>query len=388
MNIKKLMTMYYIDLTADDTKEIIIMATNACNLRCKYCYETNKNAPSMDLDKIKNQLDIELQSKSNGYQRFVINFHGGEPFLAFAKIKSLVQWVDNNFPNLNVSFTATTNGTILTTEIKEWLIENKKKFIPILSIDGSKEIHDRNRTSSYDLIDKDFFKINWPHQGIKMTVSPNTIGDLHNSFIFLHKIGFYPNPTLAREVDWNIDTHLSIYVRELQKLSRFYIDNPTIKPGQLLDLPLHKFSNGYKSKHFNACGAGFNTIAFDIYGNRYPCQTFIADLKKDYNTKEMNEQFSILEHNCNLKVSPKCKDCSIINWCSPCYGINYSNRGDMGAFDSVMCLFNKVTLLCSAQMFAEILPQRESYTWLNNKTDTEVYHYILGIKNIFKSVTL
>ena len=92
--------MEFVDITADDTKEIILMATNACNLRCKYCYETNKNAPSMQLDKLKVQLKDEIKYKSKGFKRFVFNFHGGEPFLTFDKIKSLVEWVKLTFPDL------------------------------------------------------------------------------------------------------------------------------------------------------------------------------------------------------------------------------------------------------------------------------------------------
>ena len=287
--------MEFVDITADDTKEIILMATNACNLRCKYCYETNKNAPSMQLDKLKVRLKDEIKYKSKGFKRFVFNFHGGEPFLAFDKIKSLVEWVKLTFPDLNITFTTTTNGTVISNDIKEWLLIHKKEFIPILSLDGDKDVHDRNRGNSFDKIDKNFFSDNWPNQGIKMTVSPNTIGNMFDSFIYLYNIGFYPNPTLAREVDWNLEIHLPIYVKELKKLSRFYIDHPEVKPGQLLDLPLHKFSPQYISKHFNSCGAGFNTIAFDIYGNRYPCQTFISDLKKGYDKSEMDRIFSILE---------------------------------------------------------------------------------------------
>ena len=79
--------MEYVDITADDTKEIILMATNACNLKCKYCYETNKEMPHpMYLDRLMTQLEYEIRDNSTGFKRFVINFHGGEPFLAFEKL--------------------------------------------------------------------------------------------------------------------------------------------------------------------------------------------------------------------------------------------------------------------------------------------------------------
>ena len=380
--------MEYVNISDDDTKEIIIMATNACNLKCRYCYERNKNAPSMNLERLKIQLIDEIRHRSEGFKRFVINFHGGEPFLVFEKIKELVEWIMQTFSDLDVSFTTTTNGTVITDEIKEWLLNHKKVFVPVLSLDGNKDSHDRNRLNSFDKIDKNFFSDNWPRQGIKMTVSPNTIGDMFDNFVYLYGIGFYPNPTLAREVDWDVEVHLPIYIRELQKLTRFYIEHPDVPPGQLLDIPLHKFSPEYKCKSCNSCGAGFDTIAFDVYGNRYPCQTFIVDLKKEYDSEEMEHIFSVLEKNCNLNVSPDCAGCSIINWCTPCYGINYSNRGNMGHFDPIMCIFNKVTLMCSARMFAEMYAEYEKYPWLRVKDQTEIYHSILGIKNVYKTVTI
>ena len=380
--------MDYIDVSSDFTKEILIMATNACNLRCKYCYETNKNAPSMDVERIEEQIERELRQKSEPYERFVINFHGGEPLLVFDKIRQVVEWADNALADLDISYTTTTNGTVLNDEIRLWLVNNKKRFIPILSLDGPKEVHDRNRTGSFDKIDLDFFRANWPLQGIKMTVSPNTVADLYESFIYLHETGFYPNPTLAKEVEWNLQEHLPLYAQQLKKLSEFYISHPTIPPGQLLNLPLHKFSEDFVSKGINSCGAGFDTIAFDIKGNRYPCQAFIADLSKQYDKKEMESVFCALSHNCHLKISPKCTGCPLVNGCSSCYGMNYSNRGDMGAIDEVMCQFQKVTFLCAAQMFGEIIPRHQEYPWMKGKTDTELYHMIKGVKNMFQTITL
>lgn len=377
-----------IDVSSDYTKELLIMATNACNLRCKYCYETNKNAPSMDVERIEEQIEHELRKLSAPYKKFVINFHGGEPMLVFDKIKQVVGWADEKLNDLDISYTTTTNGTVLNDEIRQWLVSNKKRFIPILSLDGPKDVHDRNRIGSFDKIDLEFFRTNWPLQGIKMTVSPNTVTDLYDSFIYLHEIGFYPNPTLAKEVDWKLQEHLPIYAQQLKRLSEFYISHPTLPPGQLLNLPLHKFSEDFVSKGINSCGAGFDTIAFDINGNRYPCQAFIADLRKPYNKAEMESIFCILSQNCHLKISPKCTGCPIVNGCSSCYGMNYSNRGNMGAIDEVMCQFQKVTFLCAAQMFAEIIPRHEEYPWMKGKMDVELYHMIKGIRQLFKTISL
>ena len=55
----------------------------------------------------------------------------------------------------------------------------------------------------------------------------------------------------------------------------------------------------------------------------------------------------------------------------------------MGSFDSNMCVFNKVTLLCSAQMFSEIYSNSEKFSWINLEP-SELFHSSKGIKHIFE----
>lgn len=380
--------MEHIDKSEDSTKEIIIMVTNQCNLSCRYCYESMKNTSSVNLLRIKEALKLELEQDKDNYTNFIITFHGGEPFLSFDKIKQLTEWAWETFVNFKIIFTATTNGTVLTKEIKDWLSKHKKRFIPILSLDGDKETHNLNRGNSYDKIDRDFFKSNWPKQWVKMTVSPNTLYKMYENVCILQDQGFYANPTLAREVDWNTERDIPILAKELKKLCEYYLSHPDVHPGQLLDIPLHKFSPYFANKNINSCGAGFNITAYDVDANKYPCQTFISDLSNRYDEEEYKSILEKLHTNNGLNISPKCEGCKLIVWCSPCYGINYSNRGDMGAFDELMCQFNKVILLSAASMYAQMLPQRSKYGCLDSKTEKEIYHMAAGIKYIFSFINI
>ena len=372
----------YKDNTSDETKEIFIVVTNACNLHCSYCYETNKNAPSVDICKVEEALTEEFTRRSEGFTRFLVNFHGGEPFLAFEKMKTIVEWMLGTFADKDIIFTCTTNGTMLTGDMKEWLVGHKDVFIPILSLDGDRQSHNLNRSDSFDKIPISFFRDNWPLQGVKMTVCPNTVEKMYDNFVYIYKNGMYPNPSLAGEVGWNAGTHLDTYCRELSKIADFFVAHPAVKPTPILNLPLKKFSPEYKTYCGNGCNAGVGAVAFDINGNRYPCHTFIADLKKKYERKKIDALFETLNRNCNVAVSPKCSGCPIASCCSPCYGLNYSYRGDMGAFDSVRCEFNKATVKISAKMFARILQRHGDYPWMRYYSDTNLYHLILGIKRV------
>ncbi len=57
-----------------------------------------------------------------------------------------------------------TNGTLFTPAIKDWLIKRKQRITVGLSLDGTKRMHDTNRSKSFDSIDLQFFLLHYPQQ--------------------------------------------------------------------------------------------------------------------------------------------------------------------------------------------------------------------------------
>jgi hypothetical protein len=82
--------------------------------------------------------------------RVEIGFIGGEPLLEFPLINDVFDYVCKLNLKTPYVFYATTNGTLLTDELKAWFTEHKNCFYLGLSIDGRKETHDRNRCNSFD----------------------------------------------------------------------------------------------------------------------------------------------------------------------------------------------------------------------------------------------
>jgi len=72
-----------------------------------------------------------------------IGFYGGEPMLEFDLIKKCVAYAESQVEGKVIKFNMTTNGTIMTDEMMDYLVE--KNFILSVSLDGSKEEHDANR---------------------------------------------------------------------------------------------------------------------------------------------------------------------------------------------------------------------------------------------------
>lgn len=128
----------------------IISITEQCNLRCRYCcysgdYKNNRShsynhLTSTDIDDIYSFIKNIAKDKS-----IRIAFYGGEPLLNFSLIQYAISKGKEIWGN-DIIFSISTNGTTLTFDRIEWLIENKVELF--ISIDGTKMFHDRNRVDA------------------------------------------------------------------------------------------------------------------------------------------------------------------------------------------------------------------------------------------------
>lgn len=362
------------------SKNIFVIVTNKCNLHCVYCYEKGKNTRSANISKTKEVLSIEFADSK--FESFDVIFHGGEPFFEYGIVRELCEWIWTEYPDKDIQCLATTNGTLLNQEKKAWLEKNKAKFTLILSLDGGRETHNKNRCNSFDKIDFAFFLRNWPNQRVKMTINPDGLSKMFEDILEILHIGFRVNPSLAMEVNWDIESSTEIFANELEKLIEYYLVHPDFYPCPMLDLSpsLLAYPKSYPCN--KACGAGTHVSAYDVYGNRYPCHSFVTDLSKPYNHSAINKLFQDLEEKNGYELSPRCAGCFIFPHCEPCYGMNYSHRGDMGSFDSATCAFNKVRVKAAASMYGRMLLSGKEYALLKGKTPEEIEKIIIGIQNI------
>lgn len=368
----------------DTTRRIFIMLTNGCNLKCSYCYEIGKHIASVNVDAIKQVLMDEFSNRE--YHRYVVSFHGGEPFLAFEQMKDISEWIWGNFKGKNISINVTTNGTILNPIIKEWLIANKHAFKIILSLDGKASTHNVNRDNSFDKIDKEFIlSIYEERPTAKMTITDKNLSKLYENFIYLYELGFMPDPSIAAGVDWNIERDILIFEKQISQLIVFFIEHPQLPLCSMFNIPLHKYSPLFKTNGCGFCGTGETTIAYDVYGNKYPCHTFISNLSKPYNSEEIENVFLKLQ-NIEESYNPSsCHNCKFSISCSPCFGMNYTKRGNLYALDTDKCAFMKSTILATAKLYATALSRSDEYIWLKNKKKKEMIHIVLGVKRIISS---
>lgn len=136
---------------------ITIMTTLNCNFRCTYCFEEHRDVNLTDctLERIKKMVELKLQE---GYSRLSIDWYGGEPLLNMSGIKELSQFFIQLCNERAIEYVAsiTTNGYTFSPDIQRELFSLGVAHAQI-TLDGSKEIHDKRRilldgNSSFDTI--------------------------------------------------------------------------------------------------------------------------------------------------------------------------------------------------------------------------------------------
>lgn len=134
---------------SDHCQQMILEITHDCNLRCQYCaysgIDPNNRSHSsrhMPLSLAKQAINFYL-NHSNACDELAISFYGGEPLLRIDDIQHIVSFARKSAGTKPISLNLTTNGTLLTDDVVDFLIDNK--FSIMISIDGPAEIHNRYR---------------------------------------------------------------------------------------------------------------------------------------------------------------------------------------------------------------------------------------------------
>ena len=356
-------------------KSIMLLITYNCNLRCSYCYEPKKIKHRMTFEAAQRFITEQVSLAKDSYDSFEIQFMGGEPFLEFSLIKRIARWLWTEPPfNKEYILFAQTNGTLLNDEIKSWLVEHQDKFFIALSLDGTMEMQNVNRSDSFDLVDTSFFIDNWPTQNVKMTISPQTLKNLSKGVKYLHQLGFkYIAADLAMgpTLKWTRED-LICYRDELNELVNFYVANPDVYPFSMLriDPTIILFSNVVTNK---TCSCGENLVCVDWNGNTYACHLFspISVTQKKADLSNVLYDFT----NYSQFISDKCKDCRLIAACNHCYGMNYICTNDVSQPDAFHCNAFKVRFFANCKLYMK-------YSLLNK--DIKSYQLITKVINSIK----
>lgn len=134
------------DFLFSGTSLHIILPTLRCNQRCIYCHSSSRSPYEkqydMDEETAKKCLEFIFQTPAN---LITIEFQGGDSLLNLKVLKFIVGYAKNLNKGYkkDIRFALVTNLTLMNEEILDFIIKNKVHICT--SLDGPKEIHNKNR---------------------------------------------------------------------------------------------------------------------------------------------------------------------------------------------------------------------------------------------------
>ena len=329
----------------------MLMITHACNLNCSYCYESHKQKAYMEFNLAKDIISREAQfiKGSNDFNELEIDFMGGEPLMNFPLIKAVVEWLEKDVISVPWVCFASTNGTLLSDEIKAWLRMHKDSIMLAASYDGNIDMQFTNRGTENYVIDLDFFRDLWPMEPLHMTISRETLPSLARGVLDIQAKGHEVEMALAQGVDWTITDALK-YREQLCLLKDAYLKDDSMTPTNRLIRLVHVFDLPHtEMPQIKYCGAGKGMVAYDVDGRKYGCHMFTPLVLGKENALVSD---AVEWESQETVVDDYCKDCVLRRFCPTCVGFNYRYRGKLADRDKRWCpmILAEAMTACEFQM--------------------------------------
>lgn len=253
---------------------ITLNVTNNCNLACSYCFETDKTRAMMKPEIALEAIRKAYRPNPSNTMPFTINFFGGEPLLNWPAIKAVIDYCNEN--HLKVQYGFTTNLTILTEEMLEYMDDNSIPFL--VSIDGIKQVHDKNRCNSFDTVMDNLKRIIDRGLGlyveVRMTVLPEDVKYLMQGIRDLYEMGlnnFCPIP--VTDVEWS-EEHLKDLESFYKEVTDFFIEEMS-KEGNTRNLSIKNVDDLLPVAAFPDT---YDTFMCSIYDKRWCAVDYRGDV--------------------------------------------------------------------------------------------------------------
>lgn len=278
-------------------QSLVLNLTNQCNLSCHYCYEfgedkvaTPEGKPKfMDREVARAAVD-HLFDSAVGRRAVHVTFFGGETLMNFPLLKWVVGYAQEVAAARQqaVDFSLTTNGTLLTPEIIEFLADNEIGVT--VSMDGPKEMHDQlrvysNGKGSYDVLAPKVKALLARHRSrpiaARVTLT-DRVTDVKRIFQHLREefgfaeVGFAPvtaAPDRLYTIGGNNMDHILAQFRELaQEYLKAALAGRAHGFSNVSDT-LAELHAGINKSH--PCGAGLGLVGVGPSGDIAPCHRFV-----------------------------------------------------------------------------------------------------------------
>ncbi|KYK34863.1 MAG: hypothetical protein AYK18_13620 [Theionarchaea archaeon DG-70] len=347
-------------------KELALLISQDCNLRCRFCYANfgayhEGKFSNMPPEIAEKALEIFLPRYIE--KRVSIKFFGGEPLLNFDIIRTVVKHTEQFCKKTGQIpvYPLVTNGTLITDEMIDFF--NKYNFNITVSLDGPKEVNDQLRlsldgSSVHDTVAQNVEKMN-ARRNFPLNLEA-TITSINSDMDSIHSY------LLSLGVDSVIFGPV-----EIEKENPLYISPEKVAQASVSTMGRVIQSMGTESPSFegeiglffrrlrwrtrfthNTCGAGLSMFSITTKGDVYPCYKFVG-IKDFYMGNIQDKGFPeepfwrihsyVLDH--EVDECAACKDCWARYIClGYCYAANYFFTGDPFTPDETICYHHRLYL--------------------------------------------
>ena len=335
---------------------LVLNVTNLCNLSCKYCYEfgedrlANPEGKTSLMSEQTAQAAVDyLLDNSQGRRAVHLTFFGGETLMNFKVVRSTVEYARQRAREAGkyIDFSLTTNATLLTPKIIEYLAENEVGVT--ISIDGPKEMQDRfrvfhNGKGTYEVIAPKVKELLQKHRSrpiaARVTLTSQVVDVIKiyrhlTTEMGFHEVGFAPVTTSPVRLyaigGGGLDLVLSQFTRLAQEYLEWALRNQHHGFSNVTDT-LQELHTGISKAQ--PCGAGLGLMGVSPSGDLAPCHRFVdSDQHKLGHIStgvDREKQAAFLDRG-HISRKPECHTCWARPVCSGgCYHEAYVRYGDTG----------------------------------------------------------
>ncbi len=343
---------------------LVLTLTERCNLRCRYCLH------GADLDWVRDHgvksMSFETASRAVGYfldrsdpdKAPVISFYGGEALLEIDLIEKIVDVARAHDRGREVTFAIYTNGVLLDDRATD-LIAREKMHLQV-SLDGPREIHDKNRigadgSATFDQVTEGVDRLLSRDPGAAgrlafvATLAPpvdlSAVADFFAEFppYVRHGISAQPNVTVnfanLRGQDWpsaegeptadQLDRAQGEYIAAVRTGQRAQLSPVTRALFEPDLIRFHHRSRSPLGDRFSPggnCQPGRRKLHVRVDGRLQPCERTgdlleLGDLESGIRPTEVRR----LHENFFEAVNDRCGSCFALRMCGVCFAVQAEN---------------------------------------------------------------
>lgn len=352
---------------------MIVELTNACNLRCKYCFENcqteERQTSKMTKGILEKAIDFLLD---NNRENCHLTFFGGEPLLCKELIVFGMEYGNKTARKRKkyISYSLVTNGTELDDAFIEVLNDNNVNIV--YSFDGNEFSQNKYRPyasgeGTYDVVLGNLKKIiksrkdeRYGHLIVRPTITSETVELLNDIYEKLVEVG-------CREVSFSLvsaekDKDYAIKNEDLDNLHSSYEKMTNNYYYELLsersynkffESILERIESNVINKEFCDCGKRY--IAVDVKGDVYPCEGFIGveEFKMGNIITDKVEKTWVNPE--NVDENMECKKCWARYLCGgSCYHEAWMKTGVINGRDKLVCETYKMAFEYALKLYVKL----------------------------------